>query len=182
MAVSIHELTSAVNEYLRSISGVNATANDTGAELHRIFQSYFDKALSDVRISSAEATAAASTTTAEVTNAAKEAANPGNNADAYKGLLGVEALRELSDSSYFYTNMIQSSLFKSSEDEDESSNSSSSSNLLNGTSISTLNENSLLSNALLGNNGVLLESDYAKALLEAYKNLPTESVFGDFLL
>ncbi len=182
MAVSIHELTSAVNEYLRSISGVNASANDTGVELHRIFQSYFDKALSDVRISSAEATAAAGTTTATIeTNTEKEASNPGNNADAYKGLLGVEALRQLSDSSYFYTNMIPSSLFKSSEDE-EDNNSSSSSNLLNGTSISKLNENSLLSNALLGDGSIMLESDYAKALLEAYKNLPAESVFGDFLL
>ena len=98
------------------------------------------------------------------------------NADVYKGVLSDSALRDLSDSSYFYTNMIQSSLFKTSDDE-ENSGSSSSSNSLQGQSLDKLNENSLV-NATLGT----ADSTYYQTLLQAYKTLPTESVFGDFLL
>lgn len=96
------------------------------------------------------------------------------NADAYKGLLGNEALRDLSDSSYFYTNMIQSSLFKNS-DEDEVTGSTS--NSIEEQTLEKLNENSLL-NATLGTS----DYSYYQSLLQAYKSVPAESVFGDFFL
>lgn len=99
-----------------------------------------------------------------------------DNADAYKGLLSTNALRDLSDSSYFYTNMIQSSLFKSSDEEEESS--SGSSDAFSGTSLNKLNENALV-NATLG---TTTESSYYQSLIKAYQSMPTESIFGDFLL
>lgn len=100
-----------------------------------------------------------------------------DNADAYKGLLSTNALRDLSDSSYFYTNMIQSSLFKSSDEEEESS--SGNNDAFSGTSLNQLNENALI-NATLGT--TTTESSYYQSLIKAYQSMPTESIFGDFLL
>ena len=98
------------------------------------------------------------------------------NADVYKGILSDKALRDLSDSSYFYTNMVQSSLFKTS-DEDEDVTGSTTTNSIEGQTLEKLNENSLL-NATLGTS----DYSYYQSLLQAYKSTPTESVFGDFLL
>ncbi|MDC7294691.1 hypothetical protein NXH67_14330 [Butyrivibrio sp. DSM 10294] len=98
------------------------------------------------------------------------------NADVYKGILSDKALRDLSDSSYFYTNMVQSSLFKTS-DEDEDVTGSTTTNSIEGQTLEKLNENSLL-NATLGTS----DYSYYQSLLQAYKSTPTESVFGDYLL
>ena len=99
-----------------------------------------------------------------------------DNADVYKGILSDKALRDLSDSSYFYTNMVQSSLFKTS-DEDEDVTGSTTTNSIEGQTLEKLNENSLL-NATLGTS----DYSYYQSLLQAYKSTPTESVFGDYLL
>ena len=100
-----------------------------------------------------------------------------DNADAYPGLLSTNALRDLSDSSYFYTNMIQSSLFKSTDEEEETA--SSNNDAFSGTSLNQLNENALV-NATLGT--TTTESSYYQSLIKAYQSMPTESIFGDFLL
>ena len=101
-----------------------------------------------------------------------------SNADAYKGALSTKALRDLSDSSYFYTNMIQSSLFKPSDDEDSTSGSNN--DAFSGTSLNQLNENALV-NATLGTT-TTTDSSYYQSLIKAYQSMPTESIFGDFLL
>lgn len=232
MAFRISELTSAVNSYLNSISSANNKGATIGSDLKGIFQKYFNKAVSDVKVETPDISKeirenieshnfavkeqfaqSGEISKAEMSGEKEEASKAVNkayadnlaslirgtsasgnleiaqaletimkstgqnseNADAYRGLLSSDALRELSDSSYFTANMIQSSLFKPSDDEEGSSGSSGSS--LSGQSINKLNENSLLSATLA--NG---DTTYYQTLLQAYKNVPTESVFGDFLL
>ena len=121
------------------------------------------------------------------------------NTDAYAGTLSADALKELSGSGYFSTNLVASSLFKD-EDEDSSSGSSNSSASAFATqSLEQLNTNSLLASALgtdtatsdaltsaLNNASSSDSSDMAKALIKAYtqsaKSSATTSIFGDFTL
>lgn len=189
MAGRISEITSAVNAYLNSISGTGAPARDVGSEIKGIFRKYFDKALSDVKINTANISADIQNNIsdhnfapkefqpAKAVDAADNAAKT-TNADAYKGLLGTDALRELSDSSYFYSNMVQSSLFKSSDESDENGNKTS----LGEASIADLNTRSLLNNTLGITSDEKLYTDYQKALLSAYRNNSIDSIFGEFLL
>ena len=102
------------------------------------------------------------------------------NADAYKGALSTKALRDLSDSSYFYTNMIQSSLFKPSDEDEDTTNSSS--DVFSGTSLNQLNENALVNATLGTTNTTTTDSSYYQSLIKAYQSMPTESIFCDFLL
>ena len=199
MAGRITELTSAVNAYLNSISSTGASAVDTGSQLKGIFQTYFDKALSDVKINTAnirteiqnsidshnyadkafEKTAAVdaiSSSGQKSTGTSKSSTN----ADVYKGLLGTDALKELSNSSYFYANMIQSSLFKSSDEDDENGNSSGSN--FGEKSINDLNTKSLLYSTLGISDNETDYTDYQKALLKAYQNNSLDTIFGEFLL
>ncbi len=175
---------------------------------------------------SAKATTAADTATASAnkslanqisaTSANKSLANQvaatsstNTNKDAYQGILSTEALQDLSKSQYFSANLIQDSLFKEDNGSDNSSNSSATS-AFDGVSLSDLNTNSLLANALSsgvtnsGNASALTQiineaatasgntassansSDLAKALIKAYTTgtataSPT-SIFGDFTL
>jgi hypothetical protein len=204
MAGRITELTSAVNAYLNSISSTGASAVDTGNQLKGIFQKYFDKAVADIKIDTAnieseiknnidshnyaekafqktEAVDALSASASKSTAAkSSDSSNASANADVYKGLLGTDALKELSNSSYFYANMIQSSLFKSSDEEDENGNSSDSG--FGETSINDLNTRSLLYNTLGITNDENEYTDYQKALLKAYQNNSLDTIFGEFLL
>lgn len=135
---------------------------------------------------------------------AKQVAATNTNKDAYRGTLSTEALQDLSKSQYFSANIIQDSLFKEDNGSENSSNSSSTS-AFDGVSLSDLNTNSLLANALssgttnTGNASALTQvineassassansSDLAKALIKAYTTgtataSPT-SIFGDFTL
>ena len=175
---------------------------------------------------SAKATTAADTATASAnkslanqisaTSANKSFANQvaatsstNTNKDAYQGTLSTEALQDLSKSQYFSANLIQDSLFKEDNGSDNSSNSTATS-AFDGVSLSDLNTNSLLANALSigvtnsGNASALTQiineaatasgntassansSDLAKALIKAYTTgtataSPT-SIFGDFTL
>jgi hypothetical protein len=154
-------------------------------------------------------------TQAVATSANKSLANQvaatNTNKDAYRGTLSTEALQDLSKSQYFSANLIQDSLFK----EDDGSGSSSSSNsstasAFDAVSLTDLNTNSLLANALTsgitntGNASALAQalneatsasgttaasantSDLAKALIKAYATGKTTasptSIFGDFTL
>ena len=120
------------------------------------------------------------------------------NADAYKGLLGTEALQELSRSQYFSANLIQSSLFEGSSGENSGTSGSSSltANLANalqsGTatvspfdniSLSDLNTASLSSGGSTGSDNA---SNLARALIKAYAGSASKSaatsIFGDFTL
>ncbi len=135
------------------------------------------------------------------------------NGDAYNGALSAQALQDLSKSRYFSANLIQDSLFK----EDDGSGSSDSGtgggyfgtagrtigNSYSGTgnssisgtspfdtvSLSDLNTNSLLANALTSGTQIpeiTGSADLAKALISAYKSTPSAvsptSIFGDFSL
>ncbi len=138
---------------------------------------------------------------------ANQVAATNTNKDAYRGTLSTEALQDLSKSQYFSANLIQDSLFK---EDNSSDNSSSATSAFDGVSLSDLNTNSLLANALSsgvtnsGNVSALTQiineaatasgntassansSDLAKALIKAYTTgtattSPT-SIFGDFTL
>ena len=140
---------------------------------------------------------------------ANQVAATNTNRDAYRGTLSTEALQDLSKSQYFSANLIQDFLFKEDNGSDNSSNSSATS-AFDGVSLSDLNTNSLLANALSsgvtnsGNASALTQiineaatasgntassansSDLAKALIKAYTTgtattSPT-SIFGDFTL
>ncbi|MBP3783807.1 MAG: hypothetical protein J6I68_11230 [Butyrivibrio sp.] len=140
---------------------------------------------------------------------ASQVAATNTNRDAYRGTLSTEALQDLSKSQYFSANLIQDSLFKEDNGSDSSSTSSATS-AFDGVSLSDLNTNSLLANALSsgvtnsGNASALTQiineaatasgniassansSDLAKALIKAYTTgtataSPT-SIFGDFTL
>ena len=169
---------------------------------------------------SAKATTAADTATASAnkslanqisaTSANKSLANQvaatNTNRDAYRGTLSTEALQDLSKSQYFSANLIQDSLFKEDNGSDNN-NTSTATSAFDGVSLSDLNTNSLLANALTsgitntGNASALTQaineaaeasgatsnsSDLAKALIKAYTTgtataSPT-SIFGDFTL
>ena len=169
---------------------------------------------------SAKATTAADTATASAnkslanqisaTSANKSLANQvaatNTNRDAYRGTLSTEALQDLSKSQYFSANLIQDSLFKEDNGSDNN-NTSTATSAFDGVSLSDLNTNSLLANALTsgitntGNASALAQaineaaeasgatsnsSDLAKALIKAYTTgtataSPT-SIFGDFTL
>ena len=140
---------------------------------------------------------------------ASQVAATNTNRDAYRGTLSTEALQDLSKSQYFSANLIQDSLFKEDNGSHNSSTSSATS-AFDGVSLSDLNTNSLLANALSsgvtnsGNASALTQiineaatasgntassansSDLAKALIKAYTTgtattSPT-SIFGDFTL
>jgi hypothetical protein len=169
---------------------------------------------------SAKATTAADTATASANKSlasqisatsankslASQVAATNTNRDAYRGTLSTEALQDLSKSQYFSANLIQDSLFKEDNGSDSSSTSTATS-AFDGVSLSDLNTNSLLANALTsgitktGNTSALTQvineateasgatsnsSDLAKALIKAYTTgtataSPT-SIFGDFTL
>ena len=80
---------------------------------------------------------------------ASQVAATNTNRDAYRGTLSTEALQDLSKSQYFSANLIQDSLFKEDNGSDNSSNNTSSAtSAFDGVSLSDLNTNSLLANAL----------------------------------
>ncbi|MBE5828203.1 MAG: hypothetical protein E7305_01940 [Butyrivibrio sp.] len=143
---------------------------------------------------------------------ATQIAATNTNRDAYRGTLSTEALQDLSKSQYFSANLIQDSLFKE-DDGSENSNANSASSAtsaFDAVSLSDLNTNSLLANALTsgitntGNTSALAQaineatgatgttaasvnsSDLAKALIKAYATSNTTasptSIFGDFTL
>ena len=139
---------------------------------------------------------------------ASQVAATNTNRDAYRGTLSTEALQDLSKSQYFSANLIQDSLFKEDNGSDSSSTSTATS-AFDAVSLTDLNTNSLLANALSsgvtnsGNASALTQiineaaaasgniatsnsSDLAKALIKAYTTgtattSPT-SIFGDFTL
>ena len=136
-------------------------------------------------------------TTSANKSLATQIAATNTNRDAYRGTLSTEALQDLSKSQYFSANLIQNSLFKE-DDGSENSNANSTSgatSAFDGVSLSDLNTNSLLANALTsgitntGNTSALAQaineatgatgttsataasansSDLAKALIKAY--------------
>ena len=95
------------------------------------------------------------------------------NSNAYNGLLSQNALKELAQSTYFSGNLLQNALISGT-----SENSTNSQDI----SLSDLNSNSLTANSLGAADTTLSQSDYAAALLNAYKTTPITSVFGDFQL
>ena len=140
---------------------------------------------------------------------ANQVAATNTNKDAYRGTLSTEALQDLSRSQYFSANLIQDSLFKEDSDS-ESGGSNSATSAFDAVSLTDLNTNSLLANALTsgitntGNASALAQalneatsasgttaasantSDLAKALIKAYATGKTTasptSIFGDFTL
>jgi|GEM_PF-6851192 len=170
---------------------------------------------------SAKATTAADTATASANKSlanqisatsankslASQVAATNTNRDAYKGTLSTEALQDLSKSQYFSANLIQNSLFKEDNGSESGNSGSSTTSAFDAVSLSDLNTNSLLANALTsgvtntGNASALTQaineaaeasgatsnsSDLAKALIKAYTTgtataSPT-SIFGDFTL
>lgn len=93
------------------------------------------------------------------------------NSNAYNGLLSQNALKELAQSTYFSGNLLQNALISGT-----SENSTNSQDI----SLSDLNSNSLTANSLGSADTTLSQSEYAAALLNAYKTTPLTSVFGDF--
>ena len=94
------------------------------------------------------------------------------NSNAYNGLLSQNALKELAQSAYFSGNLLQNTLISGTS---ESSTSSS-----GDLTLADLNSNSLTANTLGAADTTLSQSEYAAALLNAYKTTPITSVFGDF--
>ena len=94
------------------------------------------------------------------------------NSNAYNGLLSQNALKELAQSAYFSGNLLQNTLINGTSE----SSTSSSSDL----TLADLNSNSLTANTLGAAGTTLSQSEYAAALLNAYKTTPLTSVFGDF--
>lgn len=93
------------------------------------------------------------------------------NSNAYNGLLSQNALKELAQSAYFSGNLLQNTLISGTSE--SSSNSG-------DITLSDLNANSLTASALGAAGTTLSQSEYAAALLNAYKTSPITSVFGDF--
>lgn len=119
--------------------------------------------LSGIAISAVEETQSSSTST-DGDSAA--------NSNAYNGLLSQNALKELAQSAYFSGNLLQNTLISGTS---ESSTSSS-----GDLTLADLNSNSLTANTLGAAGTTLSQSEYAAALLNAYKTTPLTSVFGDF--
>lgn len=141
---------------------------------------------------------------------ANQVAATNTNKDAYRGALSTEALQDLSKSQYFSANLIQDSLFKEDNGSESGGSSNSATSAFDAVSLTDLNTNSLLANALTsgitntGNASVLAQalneatsasgttaasantSDLAKALIKAYATGKTTasptSIFGDFTL
>ena len=91
------------------------------------------------------------------------------NTDAYAGTLSADALKELSNSGYFSTNLVAGSLFKEDDDSDSSSSSGSSS-AFDTSSLEQLNVNSLLANSLGTNTAT---SDALASALNSAANTDT---------
>ncbi|MBQ8031424.1 MAG: hypothetical protein IJ260_07840 [Butyrivibrio sp.] len=141
---------------------------------------------------------------------ANQVAATNTNRDAYRGTLSTEALQDLSRSQYFSANLIQDSLFKEDNGSESGGSSNSATSAFDAVSLTDLNTNSLLANALTsgitntGNASALAQalneatsasgttaasantSDLAKALIKAYATGKTTasptSIFGDFTL
>lgn len=93
------------------------------------------------------------------------------NSNAYNGLLSQNALKELAQSTYFSGNLLQNALISGTSENNTNSQ---------DISLSDLNSNSLTANSLGAADTTLSQSEYAAALLNAYKTTPLTSVFGDF--
>ena len=128
------------------------------------------------------------TDTVKTPEAAKAVDSTKENSDAYNGTLSTKALQDLSKSQYFSANLIHSSLFKEGNDSEDKNSGTSA---FDTVSLSDLNTNSLLANALTSGNVASAtnsaeSSDLAKALIKAYTNnasaASTTSIFGDFAL
>ncbi|MBE5824784.1 MAG: hypothetical protein E7308_12025 [Butyrivibrio sp.] len=141
---------------------------------------------------------------------ANQVAATNTNKDAYRGTLSTEALQDLSKSQYFSANLIQDSLFKEDNGSESGGSNNSATSAFDAVSLTDLNTNSLLANALTsgitntGNASALAQalneatsasgttaasantSDLAKALIKAYATGKTTasptSIFGDFTL
>ena len=91
--------------------------------------------------SSAKDSVAASAGAGESKNASSEGTSKSENADAYKGTLSADALKELSGSGYFSGNLIASSLFKTDDENGTSSGSTSALNSASSALASSLGQN-----------------------------------------
>ncbi|MCR4757173.1 MAG: hypothetical protein K5792_05165 [Butyrivibrio sp.] len=96
-----------------------------------------------------------------------------SNFNAYNGLLGSGALKELADSSYFTSNLVQSSIINA---DDLTSKKQDASNM----TIADLNTNSLMSNTLGNSFSALDSNDYTSALINSYKNNSASNALFDF--
>ena len=95
-----------------------------------------------------------------------------SNFNAYNGLLGSGALKELADSSYFTSNLVQSSITNA----DDLTSKKDAGNM----TIADLNTNSLLSNTLGNSFSALDSNDYTSALINSYKNNSASNALFDF--
>lgn len=95
-----------------------------------------------------------------------------SNFNAYNGLLGSGALKELADSSYFTSNLVQSSITNA----DDLTSKKDAGNM----TIADLNTNSLLSNTLGNSFSSLDSNDYTSALINSYKNNSASNALFDF--
>lgn len=212
------ELSTAIQQNIESRMQDQVTIPDIGSQVQGTVETQIKQAVSAIdntfeqvngafeEIRNAGTTSAVASTN-KATSAAQDTTN--TNRDAYKGTLSTEALQDLSKSQYFSANLIQNSLFK--EDNGSENSSANSANgatsAFDAVSLSDLNTNSLLANALTsgitntGNTSALAQaineatgttaatansSDLAKALIKAYTTgtataSPT-SIFGDFTL
>ena len=171
------------SEVKSALSGIDST-------FEQINGAFLEISEAGKSASSAKDSVAASAGAGESKNASSEGTSKSENADAYKGTLSADALKELSGSGYFSGNLIASSLFKT---DDENGTSSGNVNAASTSAFSTLsldqlNVNSLLANSLGGNSATTesTSNDLAKALVKAYtttaKSAVNTSIFGDFSL
>ncbi len=180
-------MTEAAQESTKAVAASDATTESAGKSLaNQVAASSANKSLSN------------------------QIAATNTNRDAYRGTLSTEALQDLSRSQYFSANLIQDSLFKEDNGSESGGSSNSATSAFDAVSLTDLNTNSLLANALTsgitntGNASALAQalneatsasgttaasantSDLAKALIKAYATGKTTasptSIFGDFTL
>ncbi len=138
-----------VSSVASSASGANSVASGVASAENKLVASASQESF---RLAEKAGTSAGSTIQASA------------NRDAYTGRLSLEALQELSKSQYFNVNLIQKSLFESSDKTDGDTASSSPNNsqaaaFRSDLSLADLNENSLLAAELLksGLSGNIIE-------------------------
>jgi len=209
------ELSTAIQQNIESRMHDQVTMPDIGSQVQDTVETQIKQAVSAIDNTFEQVNGAfEEIRQAGATGAAKESAKAvaatNTNKDAYRGTLSTEALQDLSKSQYFSANLIQDSLFKEDNGSESGGSSNSATSAFDAVSLTDLNTNSLLANALTsgitntGNASALAQalneatsasgttaasantSDLAKALIKAYATGKTTasptSIFGDFTL
>ena len=129
-------------------SQVKSATDGINATFEQINGAFLEISEAGKSTSSAKDSVAAASGAGESKNASSEGTSKSENADAYKGTLSADALKELSGSGYFSGNLIASSLFKT---DDENGTSSGNVNAASTSAFSTLSLDQLNVNSLLAN-------------------------------